>query len=438
MTLNKPSASVSIRPFSHHRTSAENEKEKPLPVRNSKLEHLQPYPFERLRELHKHCEHRGSLDHIPLSLGEPKHPPPSFVVEALADAQALTTQLGIYPATKGTDELRLAISDWLQGRFGISADPATHILPVYGTREALFSVAQALLSGCAGSLVGMPNPFYQIYEGAALLAGARPLYIPNLAENDYRAGFTGVTPAQWRATEMVYICSPGNPTGQLMSLDEMLALIDLAHQYDFVIISDECYSELYYNDELVPCSLLEAAAQYRGGSAQRPFERCLSFHSLSKRSNLPGLRSGFVAGDATLIQQYLSYRTYHGCAMSAHHQHASTLAWSDEAHVLENRALYRDKFAAVTKILAPHYDLRQPEGGFYHWLRTPIDDLSFSQRLLEQQHITVMPGTFLGRHLDEDANSGNPGQGHVRVAWVAGMEDCVTAAQRLAEFARSL
>ena len=407
-------------------------------MRNAKLEHLQPYPFERLRELHKHCKHRGALNHIPLSLGEPKHPPPSFVVEALADAQALTTQLGIYPATKGGDELRLAISDWLQVRFGIGADPATHILPVYGTREALFSVAQALLSGCEGSLVGMPNPFYQIYEGAALLAGARPLYIPNLAEHDYRADFTGITPAQWQATEMVYICSPGNPTGQLMSLDEMLTLIDLAHQYDFVIVSDECYSELYYDDAHVPCSLLEAAAQYRGDSTQRPFERCLSFHSLSKRSNLPGLRSGFVAGDATLIQQYLSYRTYHGCAMSAHHQYASALAWRDEAHVIENRALYRDKFAAVAKILAPHYDLRQPEGGFYHWLRTPIDDLSFSQRLIEQQHITVMPGTFLGRHLSEDAKSGNPGQGHVRVAWVADMEDCITAAQRLAEFAHSL
>ena len=407
-------------------------------MRNAKLEHLQPYPFERLRELHKHCEHRGTLNHISLSLGEPKHPPPNFVVEALADAQALTTQLGIYPATKGGDELRLAISDWLQVRFGIGADPATHILPVYGTREALFSVAQALLSGCEGSLVGMPNPFYQIYEGAALLAGARPLYIPNLAEHDYRADFTGITPAQWQATEMVYICSPGNPTGQLMSLDEMLTLIDLAHQYDFVIVSDECYSELYYDDAHVPCSLLEAAAQYQGDSTQRPFERCLSFHSLSKRSNLPGLRSGFVAGDATLIQQYLSYRTYHGCAMSAHHQHASALAWRDEAHVIENRALYRDKFAAVTKILAPYYDLRQPEGGFYHWLRTPIDDLSFSQRLLEQQHITVMPGTFLGRHLSEDAKSGNPGQGHVRVAWVADMEDCITAAQRLAEFAHSL
>ena len=407
-------------------------------MRNSKLEHLQPYPFERLRELHKHCEHRGALNHIPLSLGEPKHPPPSFVVEALADAQALPTQLGIYPATKGGDELRLAISDWLQIRFRIGADPAIHILPVYGTREALFSVAQALLSGCEGSLVGMPNPFYQIYEGAALLAGARPLYIPNLAEHDYRADFTGITPAQWRATEMVYICSPGNPTGQLMSLDEMLTLIDLAHQYDFVIVSDECYSELYYDDAHVPCSLLEAAAEYREDSAKRPFERCLSFHSLSKRSNLPGLRSGFVAGDATLIQQYLSYRTYHGCAMSAHHQHASALAWRDEAHVVENRALYRDKFAAVTEILAPHYDLRQPEGGFYHWLRTPIDDLSFSQRLLEQQHITVMPGTFLGRHLSENANSVNPGQGHVRVAWVADMEDCITAAQRLAEFAHSL
>ena len=406
-------------------------------MRNTKLEHLQPYPFERLRKLHKNCEHRKGLEHISLSLGEPKHPAPSFVVEALANAESLTKQLGIYPATKGSDALRLAISNWLHSRFGIDADPATQILPVYGTREALFSVAQALLSGNKGTLVGMPNPFYQIYEGAALLAGASPIYIPNLAENGYRADFSGIKPSQWQSIEMVYICSPGNPTGKLMSLDEMLQLIDLAHQYEFIVVSDECYSELYYDDQSIPCSLLQAASHY-GDSSVRPFERCLSFHSLSKRSNLPGLRSGFVAGDIQLIREYLSYRTYHGCAMSAHHQHASTLAWRDESHVQENRMRYRDKFAAVTKILEPYYDLEQPEGGFYHWMRTPIDDLSFSRCLLESQNITVMPGTFLGRDLGEDASCTNPGQGHVRVAWVAGMEYCVIAAERLAEFARSL
>ena len=397
---------------------------------NQKLEKLQPYPFERLRLLHQDCQHTGTLPHIPLSLGEPKHPPPQFVVDALADPEALTVQLGIYPATKGSEDLRQAICQWLQGRFQIAVDPETQALPVYGTREALFAVAQALLSGRPGSLVGMPNPFYQIYEGAALLAGASPLYIANPQHQDYRPDFSAVTPEQWRAIEMVYICSPGNPTGQIMSVEEMADLIRLAHEHDFVIISDECYSELYFDDDNVPTSLLAVAKDI----GSRPFERCLSFHSLSKRSNLPGLRSGFVAGDAQLIAQYLSYRTYHGCAMSAHHQHASALAWRDEDHVIANRNLYRQKFAAVSEILSPHYDLRQPEGGFYHWMATPLDDLTFSQRLLQEQHVTVMPGSFLGR----DSEQGNPGNNHVRVAWVADLENCLEAAQRLADFAAKL
>lgn len=406
---------------------------------NDRLAHLQPYPFERLRALLKDWQHLGDLAHIPLSLGEPKHPPPRFVVEALADADALTQQLGIYPATKGNDDLRLAISEWLARRFAISVDPDQQILPVYGTREALFAVAQALLSGKPGSLVGMPNPFYQIYEGAALLAGASPLYIANLEENDYRADFSSITDAQWRAIEMVYICSPGNPTGQIMPEADMEELIDLAHLHDFIIVSDECYSELYYDDNNTPSSLLAVAQRASQRKGKRPFERCLSFHSLSKRSNLPGLRSGFVAGDSELMQQYLNYRTYHGCAMSAHHQHASTLAWRDEAHVVENRRLYREKFTAVGDILSPHYDLRQPQGGFYHWLRTPIDDLSFSQRLLQEQNVTVMPGSFLGRDTPAlDLPGGNPGQGHIRVAWVAAKEDCLIAARRLADFAIGL
>lgn len=397
---------------------------------NNKLNNLQPYPFERLRDLHQDCQHTGSLAHIPLSLGEPKHPPPAFVVDALANAEALTVQLGMYPATKGSDDLRLAISQWLAGRFGVHGDPMNQILPVYGTREALFAVAQALLSGRPGSLVGMPNPFYQIYEGAAFLAGATPLYIPNPQDQGYRSDFSAVTVDQWRAIEMVYICSPGNPTGQIMSASEMAELVNLAHKHDFVIISDECYSELYYDDNNVPVSLLAVAEEM----GSRPFERCLSFHSLSKRSNLPGLRSGFVAGDEQLIAQYLSYRTYHGCAMSAHHQYASALAWRDEDHVIANRDLYREKFAAVSEILRPHYDLRQPEGGFYHWLQTPFDDLTFSQRLLKEQHVTVMPGTYLGRQGDR----GNPGENHVRVAWVADKENCLVAAQRLADFATGL
>jgi N-succinyldiaminopimelate aminotransferase len=338
--------------------------------------------------------------------------------------------LATYPATKGSEVLRTSISEWLARRFSVTVDSDTSILPVNGTREALFSVAQALLSGKTDTLVAMPNPFYQIYEGAALLAGAEPLYIPNLVELNYEADFSSVSAEQWRKTELVYICSPGNPTGQIMQRDQMQSLIGLAQEYDFNIVSDECYAELYYDDDNLPESILAAAA----AMGLPNFDRCLAFHSLSKRSNLPGLRSGFVAGDPNLMAKYLSYRTYHGCALGAHHQAASALAWQDEAHVVENRQMYRDKFAAVSEILSPHYNLTQPEGGFYHWLPTPICDREFSQRLLAEQHITVMPGSFLGR----DTHLGNPGQNHIRIAWVAPFDECIEAAKRLAQFAQNL
>ena len=397
---------------------------------NTHLDLLQPYPFERLRSLLNGIDHAGELTHISLSIGEPKHNPPQFVIDELSNPQSLAKHLATYPTTKGSEVLRTSISEWLERRFAVAVDPDISILPVNGTREALFSVAQALLSGNKDTRVAMPNPFYQIYEGAALLAGAKPLYIPNLVELNYQADFGSVSAEQWRKTEMVYICSPGNPTGQIMQRDQMQSLIELAQKYDFNIVSDECYAELYYDDDNRPESILAAAA----AMGLPNFHRCLAFHSLSKRSNLPGLRSGFVAGDANLMAKYLSYRTYHGCALGAHHQAASALAWQDEAHAVENRQMYRDKFVAVSKILSPHYNLTQPEGGFYHWLPTPISDQEFSQRLLAEQHITVMPGSFLGR----DTELGNPGQNHVRIAWVAPFDECIEAANRLAHFAQNL
>ena len=398
---------------------------------NPKLELLQSYPFEKLRAALANSAYEGELAHIALSIGEPKHPPPNFVIDILCDTGAMTQHLATYPATRGSDALRHAVAAWLRNRFTVTASAERHILPVNGTREALFAFAQAVLSGHNKSLVGMPNPFYQIYEGAALLAGAKPYYIANTADSDYAADFDAVTDATWDAMELLYICSPGNPTGHLISDSQMQRLIERAHRHDFIIAADECYSEIYFFEQTRPSSLL-AASEAMGN---REFARCVVFHSLSKRSNLPGLRSGFVAGDADIIEKFLHYRTYHGCAMGTHQQHASTMAWQDEAHVQSNRALYQEKFDAVTKILAPHYDMRQPEGGFYHWLPTPTNDLSFCQSLYAQQHITVMPGSFLGR---DQAMLGNPGANHVRVAWVAPLAACMDAAHRLADFADQL
>jgi N-succinyldiaminopimelate aminotransferase len=395
-----------------------------LNVYNERLSLLQPYPFERLRELTAGIEPPNGLAHIPLSLGEPKHAPPSFVLDALADRDALKRFIAMYPATKGSDELRSAIGEWLTKRFAVNVDPATETLPVNGTREALFSFAQAVVA--PGSIVLMPNPFYQIYEGAALLAGAEPRYVSSYAAQDYRQNFEELTDADWRRTQLLYICSPGNPTGVNLHRTELQKLIELAHQHDFIIASDECYSEIYFDDENPPDSLL-AASEAMGNAA---YARCVVFHSLSKRSNLPGLRSGFVAGDREILSSYLKYRTYHGCAMGAHTQAASAMAWRDEKHVVQNLALYRAKFKAVTDVLAPHYKLRQPQGAFYHWLETPSDDQTFCRELLRNQNVTVMPGSFLAR----DDAAGNPGTNHVRVAWVATEDDCVAAARRLADF----
>jgi len=389
---------------------------------------LQKYPFERLRALTADIEPNGQLRHIPLSLGEPKHAPPDFVLDAFSDRRSLASALATYPATRGSDALRTAIAQWVQRRFEVNIDPEHQVLPVNGTREALFSVAQALLSGKPGSRVLMPNPFYQIYEGAALLAGETPLFVNNEPGLGYQQDFDAIDASTWAATEMVYLCSPGNPTGHIMPLEQQQRLIELAHHYDFYIVADECYSEIYFGTP--PPSLLNASTAM--GNADHA--RCLIFHSLSKRSNLPGLRSGFVAGDAQLLDSYLQYRTYHGCALPPHHQMVSAMAWQDETHVTANRALYAQKFAAITKILSPCYDLHQPDGGFYHWLPVPMGDEAFCRRLLQEMNVTVMPGTYLARPTD----AGNPGANHVRVAWVATLDDCVEAASRLADFAGSL
>jgi N-succinyldiaminopimelate aminotransferase len=395
---------------------------------NHRLDSLQDYPFERLRALTANSAPNPDLAAISLSLGEPRHPPPDFVIAALSNAQRLQSLLATYPATRGSDELRASIAGWMAHRFGVTLDPETHVLPVNGSREALFSFAQAVLSGNSGSAVMLPNPFYQIYEGAALLAGAAPIYVGNDPANGYQQDFNQIDDEIWRRTELVYLCSPGNPTGQVMEESQMQQLIGLAHRHDFIVAADECYAEIYFDDQTPPGSLLSASANM----GNRDFARCVVFHSLSKRSNLPGLRSGFVAGDAKILADYLRYRTYHGCAMGAHHQFVSSLAWQDEAHVEDNRVLYRRKFAAVSELLEPHFPLQQPQGGFYHWLPTPVDDQTFCQRLLEQYNVTVMPGTFLAR----DAGAGNPGSHHVRLAWVAELDNCITAAERLVEFVR--
>ena len=396
---------------------------------NPHLKDLQPYPFERLRQLTHDIEGNPSFSLIPLTLGEPKHAPPEFVVKALTDPENMRQALGTYPLTKGSIELRTAIASWLQKRFTVNVDPEIEILPVNGTREGLFAFAQAMLSGKPDSLVIMPNPFYQIYEGASLLAGATPLLVDNQPSLDFQQDFEHITEAQWQQTELVYLCSPGNPTGQIMPQAQQQALIERAHKYNFVIAADECYSELYFDESLPPGSLLSASK----AMGNPDFSRCVVFHSLSKRSNLPGLRSGFVAGDKTLMSAFLAYRTYHGCAMSAHHQAASTLAWQDEEHVIANRRLYQDKFDAVSNILAPHYTMNKPDGAFYHWLATPTDDGAFTRALLEKFNVLVMPGQFLAR----SNNGHNPGSGFVRVAWVAPFEQCVEAAERLARFAQS-
>jgi N-succinyldiaminopimelate aminotransferase len=393
---------------------------------NPDMSQLQPYPFERLAQLYADVERPAGPGAISLSIGEPQHATPGLITE-----EVITHLHGLskYPTTRGQPELRSAIAAWLMQRFELPAgsiDPQRHVLPVNGTREALFAFAQCSIDRSRNPLVLMPNPFYQIYEGAALLAGAQPWFLNTTRETGYRPDFDAVPATVWERCQLLYICSPGNPTGAVIGLHQLQQLLELADRHDFVIASDECYSELYPDETAPPPGLLQAAA----AAGREDFSRCMVFHSLSKRSNAPGLRSGFVAGDAALIENFLRYRTYHGCAMPPATQAASTRAWQDEAHVRENRALYRNKFSAVLEILAPVLDVQAPEAGFYLWPQVPESDTGFAHDLLAQQNVAVLPGSYLSRTV----NGSNPGSGHVRLALVAPFEDCVEAAMRIKSY----
>ncbi|MDI1232372.1 MAG: succinyldiaminopimelate transaminase [Methylobacter sp.] len=395
------------------------------------LKHLHPYPFEKLAQLKQDIVPPKDKSPIALSMGEPTHATPHLIQEAL-----LTHLHGLanYPTTKGLPELRQTIAEWISRRFQIPANiinPETQVLPVNGTREALFSFAQCLIDSTKVSpVVIMPNPFYQIYEGAALLAGAEPYFLNTLEDSDYLPDFDAVPDDIWQRCQLIYICSPGNPTGSVIDQAGHEKLLNLAEKHDFVIASDECYTEIYDNESNPPPGLLQTA--YNMGNTA--FKRCVIFHSLSKRSNAPGLRSGFVAGDAELLKDYFQYRTYHGCAMPLPTQHASIQAWKDEHHVVENRRLYREKFAAFIDILDEVCTVTQPPASFYVWLKTPIADTEFAQRLFAQENITVLPGSFLSRDFDGI----NPGLNHVRIALVAPLDECVEAANRIKNFLNSL
>ena len=397
---------------------------------NPHLERLHPYPFERLQQLKAGVTAPRGLAHIALSIGEPKHPTPSFISEAVIEH---LHGLAVYPTTKGSDALRDSIAAWLTRRFRLPAaslDPQRQVLPVNGTREALFAFAQAVIDAREDAAVLMPNPFYQIYEGAALLAGAEPIFLDTLAANGYRPDFDAVSADVWRRCQLIYICTPGNPTGAVLDEASLQRLIGLADEHDFIIASDECYSEIYGDENAPPPGLLQAAATM----GRDDYRRCVVFHSLSKRSNAPGLRSGFVAGDAEILQAFLRYRTYHGCAMPAATQAASIRAWHEEQHVIDNRRAYREKFSAVLEILQPVMEVERPEASFYLWPQTPIDDQAFARGLFEQQNVSVLPGSFLSR----DNQGGNPGHNHVRMALVAPLEECVEAAQRIRQYVKHL
>jgi N-succinyldiaminopimelate aminotransferase len=395
---------------------------------NPDLNRLQPYPFEKLNRLKDGIVPAGK-PHIALSIGEPRHQPPGFVVEEL-----ITHLHGLanYPLTKGSVALRQAIAVWLSHRFALPAgsiDAERHVLPVAGTREALFAFAQAVVDRNREPLVLCPNPFYQIYEGAALLAGAEPWFMNTAAAQGFLPDLNAVPAEVWARCQLIYLCTPGNPTGAVAGVDTLQRLIRLADKHDFIIASDECYSELYF--DTAPPGLLQAAAQM----GRNDYKRCVVFHSLSKRSNLPGLRSGFVAGDAEVLAAFLQYRTYQGCALPPHTQAASTAAWSDETHVNANREHYRQKFDAVLAILQPVMEVERPDAGFYLWAKShPLSDTEFARQLFAQQNVTLLPGSYLSR----EAHGTNPGAGWIRMALVAELDECIEAAGRIRDFITSL
>lgn len=400
---------------------------------NPDLQKLLPYPFEKLTALKAQVSPNESLPHIALSIGEPKHPAPAFVTQCIKDNIA---RIENYPTTKGIPELREAIANWLKQRFGLSQICSEdQIIPVNGTREALFAFTQAVVDRSQNGLVVSPNPFYQIYEGAAYLASAEPHFLPCLEENGFNPDFDAVSDTVWEKCQLLFLCSPGNPTGAVLDIDTLTKLIALADKHDFVIASDECYSEIFVEDKPAPIGLLQACESI----GRHDYARCVVFHSLSKRSNLPGMRSGFVAGDAEILKPFLLYRTYHGCAMSVQTQLASIAAWNDEKHVQENRRQYSLKFKAVLEILndpsiSDKIEVQQSDASFYLWAKTSIDEEQFAQQLFAQQNVTVLPGSYLSRTVDGI----NPGKNRVRMALVASVEECIEAAERIKQFLQSL
>jgi len=394
---------------------------------NPDLARLHPYPFEKLATLKQDVQPPADRDHIALSIGEPKHPTPTIIREALISH---LDGLARYPVTKGEPLLRETIANWLAQRFTLTPEqinPDNQILPVNGTREALFAFAQCVIDRSEPAYVLMPNPFYQIYEGAALLAGATPWYMNTTRETSFLPDFDEVPEDVWEKCQLLYVCSPGNPSGAVINKQQFQQLFELADKYDFIIASDECYSELYFDEASPPPGLLEVAA----ACGRDDFSRCVVFHSLSKRSNAPGLRSGFVAGDASIIEKFFKYRTYHGCAMPPAHQQASIAAWSDETHVTHNRELYREKFTAVHDILKTVMQVAIPPASFYLWPKTDIDDTVFTRGLFAQQNVTVLPGSYLSR---ENHFGINPGKNHIRMALVAPLDECIDAAHRIRDF----
>ncbi len=394
---------------------------------NPLLARLHPYPFERLRHLFADVTPPSSYAPISLGIGEPRHATPPLIIDALTRH---TDELAAYPATAGSLPFRQACANWVRRRYGVDIQPETQVLPVNGSREALFAFAQTVLDGHPDSVVVSPNPFYQIYEGAALLGQAKVHYVPSEPSKNFAVDWDSVPAHVWQHTRLLFVCSPGNPTGAVMPLSEWKKLFELSDQHGFVIASDECYSEIYFGDN-PPLGGLQAASQL----GRSDFRRLMCFTSLSKRSNVPGLRSGFVAGDAEWIAPFLRYRTYHGSAMGGMVQQASIAAWNDETHVQANRALYKEKFDQVTPLLASVLDVQRPDAGFYLWAGVPGgDDEAFAKGLLAQYNVTVLPGRYLAREF----NGINPGQGRIRMALVAQPDECLQAAHRIVQFVQSL
>ncbi|MRX11301.1 succinyldiaminopimelate transaminase [Pseudoduganella sp. FT25W] len=400
---------------------------------NPLLDKLHPYPFEKLRLLFEQVTPAPQYKAISLGMGEPKHPTPSFIEQALADNLG---GLAVYPTTIGSPEMRNAIAGWLERRYNLpKLNPATQVLPVNGSREALFALAQAVIDKDAKSLVVSPNPFYQIYEGAAYLAGAEPYFVNSDPARNFGCDYDSIPDDVWKRVALLFVCSPGNPTGAVLSLTDWENLFALSERYNFIIAADECYSEIYQGEP--PLGAMEAAHQLGLATIDKPYARLVVFSSLSKRSNVPGMRSGFVAGDADVLKKFLLYRTYHGGAMSLSVQAASIAAWNDETHVEQNREQYRAKFNAITPLLKEVLDVELPDAGFYLWAdvsRTGLSDTEFAQRLYAEYNVTVLPGSYLAR----EAHGINPGRNRIRMALVAETAEGLEAAQRIVQFCKSL